>query len=533
MEIKTFFKGKRVLLTGVTGFLGKVVMEKILWEAPDLEKLVLLIRPGKGDGLTLKGAISRFENQILPSRIFGRLREREKDFNAFMNEKIDVFPCDFFNDDIGIPVEEKGHIFDGLDAIIHIAAQVSWDERIDYSIRVNTIATQRLLEYAKSASKKPRFVYISSAYVNGQRAGKVSERAFDPSQSIANELGGKVAFSLEDEIDFSLRYGKKVEAESYETCLLQKFKEEALLKLGSRKEKSHEVDQEIERLRKKHVRSILSDYGMKQANLHGWTDSYTFSKAMAEMLLVKHQEDIPLAIVRPPGITSAVKEPAPGWLEGFHLVEPLIVGVGKGLIKGFPGARESLIDTVPVDHVVNLILSSCVALEDAKVPYVYQIGNSDNNPITLSRISAIWQDYFEKNPMKNDSGKTVEVSPIKFYSTTKAFNKKISWQYVYPLAFVQNLLLKFKFAAAIKTYRDALNWVTKNKNRAERVLRFSDLYSAYTMNSWIFSSDNTAGLFKKIDDDEKASFDFDISKIDWQRYWHETHIPGMKKYVLK
>jgi len=53
------------------------------------------------------------------------------------------------------------------------------------------------------------------------------------------------------------------------------------------------------------------------------------------------------------------------------------------------------------------------------------------------------------------------------------------------------------------------------------------------MNSWVFRSDNTMDLFKQLSDSDQRSFDFDTSKIDWTKYWHETHIPGMKKYVLK
>lgn len=533
MNIQEYYKGRRILLTGTTGFLGKVVLEKLLWESPDLEKIILLVRPSKDKGFTREGALSRFEKDILPSGIFDRLRKREKDFFSFMKEKIDAVPCDLFQDDLGIPETERQAVFGRLDAIIHVAAQVSWDERLDYSIRVNSLATKRLLEFGKEVTPHPRFVYISSAYVNGKRSGKVMERPFDPNQSIANELGQKIPFSLEDEINAAFSYAKTVEKETYGAAMQQQFKKEAKFQLGCRDDICHSLEEQIEVLRKKYIHSKMSDYGIQRANLHGWTDSYCLSKAMGEMLLVKHQGNVPLAIVRPPGITSAVKDPSPGWLEGFHLVEPLIVGMGKGLIKAFPGSEKSLIDTVPVDYVVSLIVTACAVLSDASKPYVYQIGTSQTNPITLSEISRIWRSYFDKDPMKSDRGKPVQVRPIKFYKSPEAFNQKIQWQYLYPLCFAEKALMKCQFAKSVKSYRNMMGWVTKSRKRAERVCRFSDLYSAYTMNSWIFCTDNSMALFNNLSPSDQVTFDFDTSKLNWNHFWNEIHIPGMKKYVLK
>lgn len=47
-EIQEFFRGRRVLITGGTGFLGKVVLEKLLRSVPHLEHIYLIIRVKKG-----------------------------------------------------------------------------------------------------------------------------------------------------------------------------------------------------------------------------------------------------------------------------------------------------------------------------------------------------------------------------------------------------------------------------------------------------------------------------------------------------
>ena len=57
-SVSSFYAGKTALLTGTTGFLGKVVLEKLLYELPDLERVYVLIRPGKST------AEKRFDEEV-------------------------------------------------------------------------------------------------------------------------------------------------------------------------------------------------------------------------------------------------------------------------------------------------------------------------------------------------------------------------------------------------------------------------------------------------------------------------------------
>jgi len=54
-----------------------------------------------------------------------------------------------------------------------------------------------------------------------------------------------------------------------------------------------------------------------RAKLHGWPNTYVFTKAMGEMLMGKYRENLPLVIIRPTMITSTIAEPFPGWIEGL------------------------------------------------------------------------------------------------------------------------------------------------------------------------------------------------------------------------
>ena len=65
LNIKEFYAGKTIFLTGTTGFVGKVVLEKMLRSLPDIKKIFIMVRGKRG--ITVR---ERFEKEILSSEIF-------------------------------------------------------------------------------------------------------------------------------------------------------------------------------------------------------------------------------------------------------------------------------------------------------------------------------------------------------------------------------------------------------------------------------------------------------------------------------
>lgn len=46
-----YYAGKSVLITGATGFMGKVLVEKLLRSCPEVKALYLLVRPKAGQSM--------------------------------------------------------------------------------------------------------------------------------------------------------------------------------------------------------------------------------------------------------------------------------------------------------------------------------------------------------------------------------------------------------------------------------------------------------------------------------------------------
>ncbi|RRT51936.1 hypothetical protein B296_00027030 [Ensete ventricosum] len=67
IRIVEFFKNKSILVTGSTGFLAKIFVEKVLRVQPEVKKLFLLVRAG--DAASANQRVQT-EVQLLFKRIF-------------------------------------------------------------------------------------------------------------------------------------------------------------------------------------------------------------------------------------------------------------------------------------------------------------------------------------------------------------------------------------------------------------------------------------------------------------------------------
>lgn len=53
-EISAFYARKSVLITGATGFIGKVLIWKLLYSCPLIDKIYILVRPKRGNDSVMR-----------------------------------------------------------------------------------------------------------------------------------------------------------------------------------------------------------------------------------------------------------------------------------------------------------------------------------------------------------------------------------------------------------------------------------------------------------------------------------------------
>ena len=152
------------------------------------------------------------------------------------------------------------------------------------------------------------------------------------------------------EVAAARRARADADAASRDPELLARFAKEARPELGAAG--APLLAAKTEQLREEWVADRLVEAGRSRAKSLGWPDAYAYTKALAERALSEKQGDVPVTIVRPSIIESALAEPQPGWIRGFRMAEPVIISYGRGLLKEFPGIPEGVVDVIPVDLVV-------------------------------------------------------------------------------------------------------------------------------------------------------------------------------------
>ncbi|MBA2344911.1 MAG: HAD-IB family hydrolase [Rubrobacter sp.] len=507
--LREAYGDKAILLTGGTGFLGTALMEKILRSLPDLGRLYLLVRPSRE-----KGARERFDKDVLGSTAFSRLRESLDDgFGPYISEKVRVLEGDVHSPDLGLGGEDLAELSREVDVVIHSAASVVFDAPLDAAVNSNVGGTLGLLNLAREWEKRPLFVHVSTAYVSGVRKGLIPEDPPGDASPNGTALDAREeALKLQGIVD-------EVDKASREREFLNRFETEARRELGMVGEED-EVAERVDTLRRAWMRERLVERGTQRAKELGWHDVYTFTKSLAERTVLRERGETPLVFLRPAIIESSVKEPSPGWIQGSRMADPIIMAFAKGILREFPGDPESLVDIVPVDHVVNATLAA--AIRRPEKPEVFHVASGDRNPLRYRDLYDHVREYFVENPLRDSGGRPVPVPEWSFPGRRRVEGR------------LKLELIGLKAAGEILSRLPDGHMVADLRGRAARAekrgrmsLYYSRIYGAYANMSSTFSTARTARLFKDLVPEDRKEFPFDIADLDWRKWLHTTHLPAL------
>lgn len=160
-----------MFLSGCTGFLGKVVLEKLFRSCPEINKIYIMVRSKRNK----KPIIERIRSEILSSPCFSKIP------NISELARIKIIPVagDLIQDKLGMSPADRQMIVENCHIIINCAASVNFDDPLQDALRINYFGCQRMLEMAKECKQLEVFTHVSTAYVNCNRQGYIEEEIYD------------------------------------------------------------------------------------------------------------------------------------------------------------------------------------------------------------------------------------------------------------------------------------------------------------------------------------------------------------------
>ncbi|XP_047171411.1 fatty acyl-CoA reductase 2, chloroplastic [Vigna umbellata] len=487
--IVKFLRGKKFFITGATGFLAKVFIEKILRTEPDVGKMYLLIK-----AKNKQAAMDRLQNEIINTDLFRCLQQvHGKSYQAFMLSKLVPVVGNICEHNLGLDEDISNVIEEEVDVIVNSAANTTFDERYDTAININTIGPCRLMNIAKKCKKLKLFLHVSTAYVNGQRQGRIMERPFSIGQCIAkekfiSEVSPKYIPTLDVEGEINLVSNYKGDVE--DNLLAQKMKE----------------------------------IGLERARRYGWQDTYVFTKAMGEMMIDKLRGDIPVVVMRPSVIESTFSEPFPGWMEGNRMMDPIVLCYGKGQLTGFLVDPNGVLDVVPADMVVNATLAAMArhgVTQKADIN-VYQIASSVVNPLVFQDLAKLLYEHYSSSPCIDSKGRPIQVPLMKLFSSTEEFSGHL-WRDA----------IQKRGLTPSKGKKMSQKLENMCRKSVEQAKYLANIYEPYTFYGGRFDNSNIQRLMESMSEEEKKEFGFDVKSIDWKEYITNVHIPGLRRHVMK
>lgn len=492
---------RHVLLTGATGFLGQATLERLLADFPDTT-ISVLIRPR---GSTT--AETRCKS-LLRKPVFKLWKQRVGDETAERTfaERVRVVEGDVTSGPPQLP--------DDIDTIIHCASTVSFDPPIDEAFQTNVQGVVHLYEAAAACPSKPHVVHVSTAYVAGARKGVVPEAKLDHEVDWRTELDAAIAARAE------------VERSSRRPEVLRKTMRDAAEEHGKAGPQS--TAQAAEELRRDWLSGRLVDYGRTRARSVGWPDVYTFTKALGERAAEELAAELPLSIVRPAIVESALRHPYPGWIDGFKMAEPIILAYGRGILPEFPGAADGILDVVPIDIVTNALIAVAENPPAAGDPAYYHVGSGSRNPLTFGGLFDLVLEYFTANPLPEAGRGTISVPQWSFPGSRRVEQLMRTGERAVDAA--EKALLHLPGNARTRDWMDKTH---RQKQQLEFLRRYADLYGTYTEIEVIYSDDRLLALHDAQSPERQRDMGFDTAVVDWHEYFVDIHCPAVTQTLRR
>ncbi len=533
IDLARVLAGRRVALSGATGFVGKVVLSMLLHRYPEVGGVVVIARPG-----TSGSAEARVFAQVLPSPPFDPLRSRYgAGVERFFREKIQVVEGDIAAADLGLSAAGLAEV-QRTAALLNCAGLVTFNPSLPLALDVNTAGAGNAAALCRRLSIP--LVHVSTCFVAGDRHGPVFE---DEPVAGAYPRRGRdgLPLSVPQEIEDCRRLVADVRRQAEDGVLTAAFHEAAIARLrgeGRDPQDEHALRLAVARERKLWLAGELVRLGMDRARRRGWPNTYTYTKALGEQL-VAGTEGLSYALARPSIVESALRYPFPGWNEGFTTSAPLAF-LGLEGHRSLPAGERCILDMVPVDLVAAGLIAITAAAAAGEQAAVYQLASGDVNPFYAARAVEL-VGLYRRRVYRRKEGDRIGDQIASRIETRPVGRTRYEWTSAPMARRVAKGLVRLIDEARPRWGAPRLSALAGRARRevsafarqAEAIESLIDLFLPFLWeNSYVFRCDRTRALYAKLTPADREKLPWDPERIDWRTYFMDVHMAGLERWVF-
>lgn len=446
-SIGDLLDGVAVLVTGGTGFVGGVLVEKLLRSCPRLAKVYLVVRPRRG----LDGA-ARVQ-QFLDRPLFAGHSSESLD-------RVVAVGGDVSQPGLGLAAEDRAVLVSEVRVVFHCAATINFNAALSSAVNINVLGTRRVLQLCQQMTSLRAMVYVSTAYCNCTLNDMVRESVY-PS--------------------------------------------------------AHDPDSIIRLLEESDSEAVRE---MTPSLLGGHPNTYSFTKQLAENVLLREHGDVPVAIVRPSIVMGTWSDPFPGWVDNVKSGSfAFIAGAIKGVFRVALADPDKVADMVPADHVANLIVAAAwgaaTAPKGRDELQVYHMTSGNSNPL-------LWREYVSLAVQKCREKPCTEMTWYPDAKVRRSYRRCVIVMYLFhlfPAIFVDLL-------ARLTGRKPELFDIQRKYFLGMQMVRM------FTANEWRFRTEGMAALSARLSPADREDFYFDPANYTWPEYL-ERCVLGVREYYHK
>ncbi|XP_071535109.1 putative fatty acyl-CoA reductase CG5065 isoform X2 [Panulirus ornatus] len=446
-EVTDFYRNKTVFITGGTGFMGKVLVEKLLRACP-VRRIYLLMRPKRGVDV----------NQRLHDMFNYKLFDRIKESQPEVIQKVFAVKGDITMEGLGLSDEDEARLAEEVQIVFHAAATINFTEPMRVAVNMNMLGTKRVVSLAQKMRKLESMVHVSTAYSNCHLP------------------------------------------EVYEELYPAPMDPGRLIQL-------------TEWLDDKLLEALTPHLVSPRPN------TYTYTKALAEHLLVNDGGRLPISIIRPSIVCGSWREPLPGWVDNLFAFTGLLVGMGKGVLRSLYIKPGITLDFIPVDIPINLMIVSAWNTAAGRyrpnsVP-IFCCSTGSQKPLTSDALAL----HLEKSVRSFPFSSTI------WYPDGSAKSNKFMHQ-------IHVFLVNIVPAYIVDTIMRILGKKPIAVKLCNKMVKAVGALEYFMLRDWVFHNTQTQCLWDTLSPADKEIFHFDIDTLNWDEYI-ETYQKGCKQYIMK